>query len=184
MQNKTISLINQKILSKEESKIKYLEGRLKSPNNIGNAPAEYIPLKQAEIDKIKAQMIIIPPSTINISNKKRITPSKKKRSITNVKIEMFLNKKRKNSSQSNIFNDDNFNNNLNNNSNVAVNDEKDSVNSIINFNLSNSKLSDFSKLSKLSDSISGKSSFTNNTKEGNENNSALFSGKNISNKNY
>ena len=160
MQKKSISLINQKLLSKEENKIKFLESRLKSPNNVGKAPAEYIPLKETEIENIKTQMIILPPSAIleNLSNKKNITPIKKKRNITNVKIEMFLNKKRNTSSsvQKDII--DNSGN-------------KDS-NSNINFNINNSNLSNYSD----------KSSYTNNTKD--ENNSALSSGKNNSNNNY
>ena len=87
MQAKPFSLINQKYLSKEENKIKFLESSLKSPNNIGKEDDEYIPLKETEIQNIKTQMIILPPSRIleNISNKKNFTPSKKKRKILNKK---------------------------------------------------------------------------------------------------
>ena len=160
MQKKAISIINQKLLSKEENKIKFLESRLKSPNNVGKAPAEYIPLKDTEIENIKTQMIILPPSVVleNISSKKNTTPIKKKGNITNLKIEMFLNKKRKKSSslpKENIESDGNKYSNSN-----------------INFNINNSNMSNYSD----------KSSFTNNTKD--ENNSALFSGKNNSNNNY
>jgi hypothetical protein len=160
MQKKAISIINQKSLSKEENKIKFLESRLKSPNNVGKAPAEYIPLKDTEIENIKTQMIILPPSVVleNISNKKNITPIKKKGNITNLKIEMFLNKKRKNSSSLP--------------KEVLESDGNKYSNSNINFNINNSNMSNYSD----------KSSFTNNTKD--ENNSALFSGKNNSNNNY
>lgn len=159
MQAKPFSLTNQKFLSKEENKIKYLESRLKSPNNIGKAPAEYIPLKETEIQNIKTQMIILPPSRIleNISNKKNFTTSKKKRNIANVKIEMFLSKKRKISEPKTII------------------DRNKESNSNINYNINNMNSSNLSN-------FSGKSSITNNTKD--ENNSALFSSKNISNNNF
>ena len=155
MQTKTISFINQQFLEKEENKIKFLESRLNSPNNIGKSPAEYIPLKENEIQNIKTQMIILPPTKIltNFTNKNKISPLKNKKNITEVKIEMFLNKKRKLSAPKEILDDGNKDPNLN----YSIND---------------------SNKSRLSD----KSSNTKNTKD--ENNSALFSGKNISNNNY
>ena len=155
MQTKTISYFNQKILEKEENKIKFLENRLNSPNNVGRAPAEYIPLKENEIQNIKTQMIILPPSKI-LTNKNKITPSNKKKNITEVKIEMFLNKKRKPSAPKEIIDDGNKVQNQNSNINSDINN---------------------SNISRLSD----KSSNTKNTKD--ENNSALFSAKNISNNN-
>ena len=152
MQTKTFSYYNPKISAKEENKIKFLENRLNSPNNVGKAPAEYIPLKEAEIQNIKTQMIIIPPSQIftNFSNKRKISPSKKKKNITEVKLEMFLNKKRKSSAPKEIIDDGNKN---------------------CNYNINSSGLSQFS------DKIS------NSKNEKSENNSSLFSAKNISNNN-
>ena len=152
MQTKAFSYFNPKISAKEENKIKFLENRLNSPNNVGKAPAEYIPLKEAEIQNIKTQMIIIPPSQIftNFSNKRKISPSKKKKNITEVKLEMFLNKKRKSSAPKEIIDDGNKN---------------------CNYNINSSGLSQFS------DKIS------NSKNEKSENNSSLFSAKNISNNN-
>ena len=156
MKTKLISFYNQKILEKEENKIKFLENRLNSPNNIGKSPAEYIPLKEEEIQNIKTQMILLPPNKIfsNFTNKKINSPPKKKKNNSEIKIEMFLNKKRKPSFPKEIRDDGNKDSNLNshiNNSNL-------------------SRLSD--KNSDIKDNNNG------------ENNSALFSAKNISNDNY
>ena len=154
MQTKTISYYNQKILAKEENKIKYLENRLNSPNNVGKAPAEYIPLKDTEIQNIKTQMIILPPTKIfaNFANRKKLSPLKRKKTVTEVKIEMFLNKKRQSSAPKEIKDEGNKNSNVNG-------------------NINNSNLSRFSEKSSNIKNIKG------------ENNSSLFSAKNISNNN-
>ena len=156
MQTKSISYFNPKFLAKEENKIKFLENRLNSPNNVGSTPVQFIPLKEKEIENIKTQMVILPPSKYfcKISNKNKIFPTKKKNNITELKIEMFLNKKRNISTPKEIIDEGNKNPNLN-----------------INDNINNSNLSHFSD----------KNSKTKNTKD--ENNSALCSAKNISNNN-
>mgnify|MGYP002624685295 CR=1 FL=1 len=93
---RTISFFNQKFLAKEETKIKFLEGRLSSPNNEGMPPADYTPLKEKEIENIKTQILILPPSGMftDFTNKKSFTPTKTKKSNNDIKIEKFLNKKR------------------------------------------------------------------------------------------
>ena len=158
MQTKALSYFNSKISAKEENKIKFLENRLNSPNNVGKAPSEYIPLKEAEIQNIKTQMIIIPPSQIytNFSNKKR-SPSKKKKNIAEVKIEMFLNKKRKSSAPKEIMDDGNKN---------------------FNYNINSSNLSQFSvKISNIKNEKSENNSNLFSAKN-NSNNNYLFSSRN------
>ena len=93
---RTISFFNQKFLAKEENKIKFLEGRLSSPNNEGIPPADYTPLKEKEIENIKTQILILPPSGMftDFTNKRNFTRSKSKKVNNDIKIEMFLNKKR------------------------------------------------------------------------------------------
>jgi hypothetical protein len=125
-------------LDKEGNKIKFLENRLNNQNNVGNISTDFIPLKEKENEKIiKTQMIILPPSKYfsKFYKKSKNIKSKKKKNQNELKIEMFLNKKRNSSS---------------NNSNLSH--------------------------------YSDKSSKTKNTKD--ENNSALFSAKNLSNYNY
>ena len=138
MQTKTITYFNPYFLDKEGNKIKFLENRLNNQNNVGNISTDFIPLKEKENEKIiKTQMIILPPSKYfsKFYKKSKNKKSKKKKNQNELKIEMFLNKKRNSSS---------------NNSNLSH--------------------------------YSDKSSKTKNTKD--ENNSALFSAKNLSNYNY
>ena len=138
MQTKTITYFNPYFLDKEGNKIKFLENRLNNQNNVGNISTDFIPLKEKENEKIiKTQMIILPPSKYfsKFYKKSKNIKSKKKKNQNELKIEMFLNKKRNSSS---------------NNSNLSH--------------------------------YSDKSSKTKNTKD--ENNSALFSAKNLSNYNY
>ena len=93
---RTISFFSQKFLAKEENKIKFLEGRLSSPNNEGMPPADYTPLKEKEIENIKTQILILPPSGMftDFTNKRKFTPSKSKKGNNEIKIEKFLSKKR------------------------------------------------------------------------------------------
>ena len=164
MQTKSFSYFNSKNSAKEENKIKFLENRLHSPNNVGKAPAEYIPLKEAEIQNIKTQMIIMPPNQnfTNFSNKKIISSSKKKKNITEVKIEMFLNKKRKPSAPKEIRDDGNKN---------------------INYNIISSNLSQFSeKISNIKNEKSENNSALFSAKN-NSNTNYLFSSGNDNIKN-
>ena len=138
---KTISFFNQKILSKEENKIKFLESRLSGPNNEGRTPVEYTPLKETEIENIKTKMLILPPVQLfeNFSKKRNYSTSRKKRNITEVKIEMFLNKKRKYSASKEICSKGNKDLDSNNNFNINNNKSNLSIISNKSSNIKNTK---------------------------------------------
>ena len=114
---RTISFFNQKFFAKEENKIKYLEGRLSSPNNEGMPPADYTPLKEKEIENIKTQILILPPSSMftDFTNKRNLTPSKSKKGNNEIKIEKFLNRKRNSFSSNEIRKEENKESNPNSN---------------------------------------------------------------------
>ena len=123
---RTISFFNQNYLAKEENKIKFLEGRLSSPNNEGIPPADYTPLKEKEIENIKTQILILPPSGMftDFTNKRNYTPSKSKKGNNEIKIEMFLNKKRNSFASNEVKKEENkeLNPNLNIKNNGNQND--------------------------------------------------------------
>ena len=101
-----------------ENKIISLEKRILGPNNAGQPPTEYHPLKKEDLQGIKNQMTI--KNIKNVMNQKNISSSKKFRKKSNfieLKIEMFLQKKRnyKNEDNENYIKSDSINNNMSNN---------------------------------------------------------------------
>ena len=125
---RTISFFNQKFLEKEENKIKFLEGRLSSPNNEGIPPADYTPLKEKEIENIKTQILILPPSGTftDFINKRNYASSKPIKGNNEIKIEMFLNKKRNSFASNEVKKEENKE--LNQNLNIKNSDNQNDSN--------------------------------------------------------